>query len=215
MAAAFGGYADAGQVLIANGANVNATDEAGRTPLMAAALSGSTGIAQALLERKANLTAEDRGGSTALIYAAANGHLAIVQLVQKAGLKKNADMALAFAARGCYTPIVTTLLAGGAQPTAKVQGTPTLTLAAGANCEETVRVLVKAGVEINGTDDNGMTALMEAAAWGHTEMVKLLLESGADMELRNKQGQTAWGLAAVGQHAAVADVFRKAREAKR
>jgi ankyrin repeat protein len=46
-------------------------------------------------------------------------------------------------------------------------------------------------------------------------MVKLLLASGADMEIRNKQGQTAWGLAAVGNHAEVAEVFRKAREAKR
>ena len=51
---------------------------------------------------------------------------------------------------------------------------------------------------------------MEAAAWGHASMVQILLESGADLEARNKQGQTAWGLAAVGQHAEVAELFRKA-----
>ena len=122
-------------------------------------------------------------------------------------------IALAFAARGCYTPVVQALMTGGAKPSAKVQGTPTLTLAAGANCEETVGFLVKNGAEVNGTDENGMTALMEAAAWGHASMVKLLLDSGADMEAKNKQGQTAWTLAAVGQHAEVAELFRKAREA--
>jgi ankyrin repeat protein len=45
-------------------------------------------------------------------------------------------------------------------------------------------------------------------------MVQLLLENGADAEARNKQGQTAWGLAAVGQHQEVAEIFRKARESK-
>jgi ankyrin repeat protein len=150
------------------------------------------------------------------MYAAANGHLALIELVQKAGLRKNSDTALAFAARGCYTPIVRVLMAGGAKPNAKVQGTPALTLAAAANCEETVQFLVKNGAEVNGADDNdGMTALMEAAAWGHVPMVRLLLDNGADMEIRNKQGQTAWTLAAVGQHVEVAELFRKAREAKR
>jgi ankyrin repeat protein len=89
-----------------------------------------------------------------------------------------------------------------------------MTLAAGANCEETVALLLESGAEINAADDNGMTALMEAAAWGHTPMVRLLLAAGADSELRNKQGQTAWGLAALGNHTEVAELFKKIREAK-
>jgi ankyrin repeat protein len=56
---------------------------------------------------------------------------------------------------------------------------------------------------------------MEAAAWGHVPIVQALLDSGADMEVKNKQGQTAWTLAAVGQHADVAEIFRKKRESKK
>ena len=110
--------------------------------------------------------------------------------------------------------VVRALVEVGAKPSARVQGTPPLTLAVSANCEETVRFLLKSGADVNAADDQGMTALMQAAGWGHASMVQLLLENGADPEARNKQGQTAWGLAAVGQHQEVAEIFRKARESK-
>ena len=100
----------------------------------------------------------------------------------KAGLKKNADTALAYAARGCHTPIVKALLGSGAKVTATVEGSPALSLAAAGNCSETAEFLIANGADVNGTDETGMTAMMEAAAWGYDAVVKLLLDKGGDMK---------------------------------
>ncbi len=214
MAASFGGYRQTADLLLAGGANVNSEDSAGRTPIMAAALSGNPDIGQALIAKKANIQAEDKGGSTALTYAAANGHLAFVQLMLKAGLKKNPDVSMAYAARGCNTGIVRALLDNGAKVTATVEGSPALSLASAGNCLETAEFLITKGADVNAADDKGMTAMMEAAAWGFDGVVKLLLAKGGDMEVRNKDGQSAWTLAAVGQHLEVVELFKQAREAR-
>ncbi|HKB40929.1 MAG TPA: protein kinase, partial [Gemmataceae bacterium] len=55
--------------------------------------------------------------------------------------------------------------------------------------------LVVSGVPLDGRDDMGETALMRAAANGHSEVVKLLLLNGARAGLRNPFGQTALDVA--------------------
>ena len=45
---------------------------------------------------------------------------------------------------------------------------------------EKVRSLIDAGADVNAADEDGDTALMNAAWNGHVETVKLLLEAGAD-----------------------------------
>ncbi|KAL8929307.1 MAG: hypothetical protein Q9208_001390 [Pyrenodesmia sp. 3 TL-2023] len=47
------------------------------------------------------------------------------------------------------------------------------------------------GADPNQTDDEGQTALHQAAWRGHTHLVQFLLDSGADLTLRDKTGQTA------------------------
>lgn len=56
--------------LLQRGANVNATEEKGDTPLMIAATSGRLRFAQTLLTKGANVNAEDNGGHTVLMSAA-------------------------------------------------------------------------------------------------------------------------------------------------
>ncbi len=57
------------RALIASGANVNATDKTGRTPLMRAAEGGRTEIAKLLIEHGANAALRDKQGFTAYGYA--------------------------------------------------------------------------------------------------------------------------------------------------
>lgn len=72
-----------------------------------------------------------------------------------------------------------------------------LTRAAGSNDIKTVKLLLKNGADINGKDTNDWTALLYAAAKGHTDMVKLLLEKEADIHTKNSYGVTALTSAAV------------------
>ena len=48
---------------------------------------------------------------------------------------------------------------------------------------------------------SGMTALMKAAASGHTEVIRLLAAMGADVDARGRGGMTALMYAAINGHA--------------
>ena len=83
------------QVLLDHGADVNAADPLGRTPLMYAARSDapSAAVVKLLLEHGANVNAKDTHpnagdeGWTALDMAKQNGNTAVVALLEKAGGK--------------------------------------------------------------------------------------------------------------------------------
>jgi uncharacterized protein len=57
------------ELLLANGAGLEARDVDGATPLIRAAESGNTDVVKLLLERGANVEARDKDGHTALIAA--------------------------------------------------------------------------------------------------------------------------------------------------
>ncbi len=75
----------------------------------------------------------------------------------------------------------------------KNRGHAALCLAAVRGQTETARVLVEAGVDVNGRTSRGGTALMWAAGSVESpeEMVGFLLEAGADANARAEEGRTA------------------------
>ena len=111
--------------------------------------------------------------------------------------------------------VVKLLLEHGANPRAVVnRGTTSILLAANvgtsesdrtgrrkteAGAIETIRLLMKAGADINAADSQGRTAAHGAALWGMTEVVKFLHESGVDLTRKDSRGltplQTALGQA--------------------
>lgn len=58
-----------------------------------------------------------------------------------------------------------------------------------------VELLVKAGINLDKMNDNGVTALMYSASAGKEDMVKLLLDFGANKELENLDAFKAIDLA--------------------
>jgi len=73
-----------------------------------------------------------------------------------------------------------------------------------------VRLLLKAGANVNAKDREGSTALLSAATRGHVEIVRLLLKASADVNAKNEYGNTALYSAALFNHIEIVQLLLKA-----
>jgi len=73
------------QTALENGANPNAKDNTGHTPLHWAAIEGHVDVVRVLLDRGANPNAKNNTGHTPLHNAAYFGHVEIVKLLLERG----------------------------------------------------------------------------------------------------------------------------------
>ncbi|HAR41502.1 MAG TPA: hypothetical protein DCS07_02540 [Bdellovibrionales bacterium] len=78
------------EILASSGADLNAVDKDGWTPLMFAAWSGMNLSVAKLVELGASVTPADRQGNTALSLAAFRGQVGIVKLLVEKGATKDA-----------------------------------------------------------------------------------------------------------------------------
>jgi ankyrin repeat protein len=92
--------------LLARGANVNASDEQGMTPLYCAARSGDLEVTKLLLAGGAEVNAMDKDGWTALCVAAKRGHASVVKLLLEQGADAGSKV------KEIYTPLNYAVLAG-------------------------------------------------------------------------------------------------------
>lgn len=84
------GYDHLMEVLIAAGADIEATNAKGRTALMEAALRGHEPVAQLLLAHGANPNSTNYRGRTALAFAAAARHVEVAAILMKGGARVDA-----------------------------------------------------------------------------------------------------------------------------
>lgn len=78
------GGADEIALLVASGANVNASGDIGYTPLHSAASMGRLKVVEKLLELGASLNLQDEFGDTPLTVAQTEGHAEVVRLLKRA-----------------------------------------------------------------------------------------------------------------------------------
>jgi ankyrin repeat protein len=76
------------EFLLARGADVNAADDEGRTPLMGAAAAGDAALLKALLDKGADIDAVDKSGRTAWNHAVRNGHPDTAKFLEAASVKR-------------------------------------------------------------------------------------------------------------------------------
>lgn len=177
--------------LAKSGADVNARDAYDRTPAMVAAHRGHKAAIAALIAADADLNALDRDRYDVLTISGVRGDADIVEMVLKAGAKPGQTTSpydgtalIASAHRG-HVDVVKALIGGGAPLdhvnnlnwTALIEA---IVLGDGGTAHtEIVRMLVKAGADVNLPDGNGVTPLGLAKRRDYGEMIRILEAAGA------------------------------------
>ena len=187
MHAARNGYTEAAQVLLDHRADPNIADNAGNTALMLAAAHGKTSVMSALINNGAHINARNQSGATALDLARKSTNPTAEHMLRRLGAK-GAPVAGAAPAKTV--------------PSAAAKCKGHFTVAARDGDDARVRCWLDAGADPNERDQHGATALMNAAAGGHTGAARLLIERGADPNLATRRdGATALMMAAYRGHA--------------
>lgn len=180
--------------LLRGGANVNARDAEGNTPLILASLYSGAECVELLLENGADVNAANKAGATALVRAATDAKK--VRLLLDAGGDARAktslgnDALILAARKPGNAAAVKMLLEHGADARLRNEGgVSAIQTAAAAGDLESVRLLLDKGVdpndfprEIKGHPllTGGRTPLMWAAFRNDVPMMRLLVERGAD-----------------------------------
>jgi ankyrin repeat protein len=151
------------RLLLARGADVNATSNRGVTPLHMAVREEYMRMVDLLIANGADVNMADDDGRSVLHIAALED----------------------------YHEAVAPLVAAGADPRA-LTGTwkTALHLAAREDHEKVVEQLLAGGLDVDVTDADGRTALHEAARRGQEAMVRFLAARGADVNAEDYEGRT-------------------------
>jgi ankyrin repeat protein len=174
--------------LLKQGADVNAAQADGMTPLHWAAHFDDQDMADALLRAGAGVKAVTRYGVTPLSLACTNGSAAMIDRLLKAGADPNAalpggETPLMTAARTGTLAAVNALVAAGAKVDGKDErrGQTALTWAVDEGHAGVVHALIAAGAEFRAPLPSGFTPLMLAVREGHANVVGVLVKAGVDV----------------------------------
>jgi ankyrin repeat protein/mono/diheme cytochrome c family protein len=137
--------------LLASGADVNARDAQGNTPLILASFYASPECVALLIDKGADVNAANQAGATPLIRAATSFEK--TRLLVTAGAKVGVRTALG--------------------------NTPLILAARRAGNSRTVQLLLERGADATERNAAGVSPILSAAAGGDVETVRLLLDAGA------------------------------------
>lgn len=152
------------ETLIAQGADVNAKDKDGNSPLYFATLQNSTAIVEALLSQGANPKSNDY---SSIRIAARQGSKGVMEAFLAHGINPNLKLGI-FETPLLYLAVE--WIEGGNKAAAEV--------------------LIVHGADVNAKDKDGNTPLTWASYTGKKEIAKLLISKGADVNVKNNDGYT-------------------------
>jgi ankyrin repeat protein len=171
------GYVEIARVLLKHGADTEARDNGGHSPLDWVAHEGHEEFAHVLLEHGADANAQDNERCTPLYWASYCGKPAVARV----------------------------LLSHGADVTAQCEDNRTpLHRADG---EEAARLLLEHGADVNALDIENRTPLHGVSELGHVGAARVLLEHGAGVNAQDKERCTQLYLASTAGRLEVAQVL--------
>ena len=210
-------HADVLEVLIDAGADIEATNNIGMSPLLVASEHGNLRSVELLLKAGAGVCVADNKGDTCFTIAALGGHTETVRtLLCMPEVDVNQSNHQGFTPLHCtaftnHSDVAQVLIDAGADIEARTRrGSTPLHCACQGGALENSQMLVEAGANVRDVDDQGRTCLSIAAYYGHTETVRYLVGlREVDVRHRNLRGRTALHYARQEQHAGVVRVLLK------
>lgn len=209
--------------LAAHGADLNARDSMGATPLTVAIGARDSATVKLLLDLGANANTPNGDGLTPLMEAVYRDHVPSVEALLQHGASLTAKdhdgltpLCVALNSRSFLA--ATALIKAGASPNAPCGAnrlTPLMIVATHEKAEESGNVpvdggqylsdgvapaeigqlLISKGADVNARGRGGVTALMIAAGYDNGPVIGLLLQAGAKADARSDAGKTALDIA--------------------
>jgi ankyrin repeat protein len=196
------GQKEAAELLLANGAEVDAKNNYGSTPLHYAADYNHRDLAELLLANNANVDAKDDKGYTPIDIAVVKGHNEVAELLSQHGGKDRSTQSTTTEMQKAITDVhsaarqgnlvkVKALLAHYPDLVSGKDGfgdTP-LHSAAESGQRDVAEFLLANKAEVNVKNKYGSTPLHYAAGNDHKDVAELLLANGAEVNVRNDEGK--------------------------
>ena len=189
---------------ISAGADIEARNKDGNTPLHEAARFGTPDNIAALVSACPDIEVRNKVGYTPLHVAAMFGTPDNIAALVKAGADLNAHenggwTPLHLAAAGGTPSHIAALVSAGANIDARgtmiYAGQTALHAAASHGTPDNIAALLSAGADINARDNRGWTPLHYAAWEGTPDNIAALLEAGASGSAKDESGKTPFDLA--------------------
>lgn len=174
------------KILLENGANANAKNGSGHTPLHFAT---NPEIVKMLIKNGADVNAKNDVGETPVKYTS---DTEIIKLLKDAGAKLDIKSSLYPLVVSNNYILLKEMLDAGADINAKDEnGQAPLFWTIHPKNLDMAKFLLENGADVNIKDDYGATPLMFASSSRNPEMTEFLLKKGADVNAKSKDGYTA------------------------
>lgn len=189
------------KLLLSKGADVNATNNQGKTALHLALMDRNEGIAAILLKNGADVNIRDESGWTSLYYAVKNRCDSVIDLFLKRTLKvdsrgEEGRILLHGAATCGHRGLVDMMIAKGAAKNSKDRlGGTLLHNAAIGGLKRLVGSLITSHEDISTRNIYGLTPLHLAAMEGRRQVMILMIEKGGKANEKTFDGKTSYHLA--------------------
>lgn len=212
IAASRDGEVEEVKQLLVEGADIEAKDADGFTPLMWASTNGHREVVEILIDKGADVNATSIQGYSPLSEASFSGHAEVLVILIQAGADINQQdregwSSLHLAVREGQLTIAKVLLMNGVDIDAqnKLTGATPLTLAAEYGAVHMLQELLDHGANVSATDFNGASGMHYApASLNWQPVMEALLGADGDINARDNVGDTPLEYAAwVGNHDAI------------